>query len=298
MRDLIHTAASDAEVEHCAACGQPVRPAPAYGAVTGISNRIGLAVSVALHLLVVLYYLTREAPVRPVPPPPRGGEMVYIAPLAKPVRPKAPAQPRVAESKPAPRQKQSVVKGDITPPKRKQEVYVPPVVSPMAAPPLTPVLEDDMEARIAANRKRRGQAQPEPEESEQERGLRIARANIAGAQGRNGGAGGGERNDSGGIFSIVDQSSHSADIKFRGWNGNFKRNWLKQEHVELGAELDIETAIVKKMIELIRKEKPGDFVWDSQRLGRHVNLSARVEDTAELQAFLLKEFFPNYRRGR
>lgn len=292
MRDLIHTAASDAEVEHCAACGQPVRPAPAYGAVTGLSNRIGLAVSVALHLLVVVYYLTREQPVRPVPAPPRGGEMVYIAPLAKPVRPKAPAQPRVAEARPAPRQKQSV-RGDITPPKRKQEVSVPPVVSPMAAPPLTPVAEDDMEARIAANRKRRGQTQPEPEESEQERGLRIARANIASAQGSNGGA-----NDTGGSFLIVDQSSHSIDIKFRAWNGNFKRNWMRQEHVEQGAEPDIETAVVKKMIELIRKEKPGDFVWDSRRLGRDVNLSARVEDTAELQAFLFKEIFPDYRRGR
>lgn len=291
LRDSNHTAACDAE--HCTACGQPVRRAPAYGSVTGTSNRIGLAVSVALHLLVVLYYLTRAQPARPVPPPPRGGEMVYIAPLATPVPAKPAPRPKVAEARPLPTQ--APARASIAPPRRKQEVYVPPVVSPLA-----PVQEEDMEARIAAARKRRAQAQPqpEPEESEQERGLRIARANIAGAQGRNGGSGGGERNDSGGIFSIVDQTSHSAEIKFRGWNGNFKRNWLKQERVEQGAELDIETAIVKMMIELIRKEKPGDFIWDSQRLGRHVNLSARVEDTAELQAFLLKEFFPGYRRGR
>jgi hypothetical protein len=152
-----------------------------------------------------------------------------------------------------------------------------------------------MAAQIAARRAQRAAAQPQAvqEESEEARGQRIARANIAGAQG---GSSGAERNGSGGVFSIVNQTVRSAEVKFRGWNSNFKRNWSQQVRVEIGGERDIETAIVKKMIELIRKEKPGDFVWDSHRLGRHVNLSARVEDAAELQAFLLKEFFPDYRR--
>ena len=89
---------------------------------------------------------------------------------------------------------------------------------------------------------------------------------------------------------------HSADLKFRGWNPNFKRRWLQQLTVEKGAEVDVETAIVKKMIELIRKEKTGDFEWDSHRLQRVVTMSARPQDTAELQAFLFKEMFPEYRR--
>ena len=49
------------------------------------------------------------------------------------------------------------------------------------------------------------------------------------------------------------------------------------------------------MIELIRKEKTGDFEWDSHRLGKVITMSARVKDTAELQAFLMKEMFPEYR---
>ena len=87
-------------------------------------------------------------------------------------------------------------------------------------------------------------------------------------------------------------------MKFRGWNPNFKRRWLQQVTVEQGTEPDIETAIVNKMIELIRKEKTGDFEWDSHRLQRVVTMSARPKDTAELQAFLFKEMFPEYKQRR
>jgi hypothetical protein len=141
---------------------------------------------------------------------------------------------------------------------------------------------------IAKRRAARNAANPQPAEpaveTADERGQRIARANIAGAQAKSGTGG---KDDSGGIFS-VDKSFHSAEVKFRGWNTNFKRNWLQQVHVEQGAEQDIETAVVKKMIELIRKEKPGDFEWESRRLGRVVPMSARKEDEKELAAFLFK----------
>ena len=112
-----------------------------------------------------------------------------------------------------------------------------------------------------------------------------------------GGGGGDDRNETGGVFSISNQTFHSAELKFRGWNPNFKRRWLQQLTVEQGTEPDIETAVIKKMIELIRKEKTGDFEWDSHRLQRVVTMSARPQDTAELQAFLFKEMFPEYKRG-
>jgi hypothetical protein len=44
------------------------------------------------------------------------------------------------------------------------------------------------------------------------------------------------------------------------------------------------------MIEIIRTHYKGDFRWESSRLGRVVNLSARIEDSAELEAFMLEEF--------
>lgn len=274
----LHTTGAD----YCTTCGQLIAPPRAYGRADQRSKQIGIAVSILLHLLAVVYYLTRPAAVHVMTPPAREGEMVYIKPLARIPRPRARPVPQVTPPR-------TSVTRAITP-KPKQEVYVPPVVA-RVAPPV-----EDMSAAIDAKRRQRAAAQPQesvaPQESEAERANRVARANIAGAQG----GATGKKNDSGGMFSIVNQTVQSADINFRGWNGDFKRTWSQQVHVELTSERDIETAIVKKMIALIRKEKPGDFVWESRRLGRNVPMSARVEDTAELTAFLLKEFFPSYRR--
>jgi hypothetical protein len=94
----------------------------------------------------------------------------------------------------------------------------------------------------------------------------------------------------------VDKSYHSAEVKFRGWNTNFKRNWLQQIHVERGAEQDIETAVVKEMIKIIRKEKQGDFVGIAAP-GPGRDAERAQEDERELQAFLMKEMFPEYTRG-
>ncbi len=300
LHDKTHIFADHAT--YCETCGQAILPPADYGVKKSTSKRIGLAVSILLHLLGVAYYLLRDEPVRLMPPATPDGAMVYISPLpaapvAKPQPPKPAVKPvQKPEVKPQPKV-QARAQPPARPPARtkpapvrpKEEVYIPPVVARVAPP------EQDMAAQIAARRAARAAAQPQAvqEESEEARGQRIARANIAGAQG---GSTGAERNGSGGVFSIVNQTVRSAEVKFRGWNSNFKRNWSQQVQVDIGGERDIETAIVKKMIELIRKEKPGDFVWDSHRLGRHVNLSARVEDAAELQAFLLKEFFPDYRR--
>ncbi len=122
-------------------------------------------------------------------------------------------------------------------------------------------------------------------------------ANIAAANGKSRGD---DSNDNGGVFSVINQTFNRADVKFRGWNPKFQRRWLTQVTVERGSYPDIETAIVMKMIELIRKEKTGDFEWDSHRLQRVVTKSARVEDTDDLKDFLFKEMFANYQapRGR
>jgi hypothetical protein len=157
--------------------------------------------------------------------------------------------------------------------------------------------ETDMAAYIEKRRRARGapsQSDQPAEESEAARGTRNALANIAAVNGR----GGQDPNETGGVFSITNQSFNSADVKFRGWNPNFKRRWLTAVTVERGSERDIETAIVKKMIELIRKEKNGDFEWDSHRLNRVVTLSARPQDTQELMDFLYKEMFRDYKPPR
>jgi hypothetical protein len=176
---------------------------------------------------------------------------------------------------------------------RKQETFTPPVQAQLTPPPPDVT---DMSQMVAEARRRRGAVETPPgdtAESEDAKAKARAMANIMGAQGRNAA---GELDDSGGIFDVKNVSFSGADLKFRGWNGNFKRRWLTQVHVELGSEIDIENAVVTKMIELIRKEKPGDFEWESHRLGKTVKMSARKEYEPQLRAFLIQEMFPKYIR--
>jgi type IV secretory pathway VirB10-like protein len=259
------------------------------------TNRIGIGISIALHLIGVLYYLFAPTPKPVMPTTAKGGQMVYIQPLPekktnKP-QPRKPETPKA--SKPPPPRKQVASKDTPAAVRPKLETYVPPVQATMTPPPEADMSEMIAKRRAAREANNPQPAPPAPAETADERANRIAKANIGRAQGGNNGA---DKDDTGGIFS-VDKSFHSAEVKFRGWNTNFKRRWLQQIHVEQGAEQDIETAVAKEMVKIIRKEKQGDFEWESRRLGKVVTLSARKEDEKELIAFLLKEMFPEYTRG-
>lgn len=277
----------------CTHCGQPLRsPEPHYGE-RGI-NRTGLAIAVALHLLLVAIWLFQpERTEKKLKP--SGGEVVWIEP----------GKPKPTPQEQAP--KKTVKKPKKAAPERVQVERLPNTITLPEEKPTEvakaepqreqPPQEMDMAAYIEARRRQRGAPVPSDApapESDEARGMRNALNNIASinARARD------DRNETGGVFSVSNKSFSSADLKFRGWNPNFKRRWLTQVTVELGSEPDIETAIVKKMIELIRREKNGDFEWDSHRLGRVVTMSARPQDTAQLQAFLYKEMFPDYKPPR
>ncbi len=284
LRDHSHSPSDDhSQCEHCG----HIRAA-SYGDKPR-SNKVGITATIVLHLLVLLLLLIRNT-VETHSAPPAGVEIMLAAPKAsKPT-------PKQVERKPKPKQAPKAAVTDI---RRLANTIHPPDEKPIEVKPVPNLVAaptEDFEARIAERRKQRAAAAQSdnaaPEETEGERAARIGKANIAAANGKSAGS---DRDDSGGMFSIVSQSFHGAEVKFRTWNPNFKRKWSTQVTVELGNEPDIETAIVKKMIEMIRKEKPGDFTWDSRRLGRAVPMSARVADTAELQAFLMLEMFPNRR---
>jgi hypothetical protein len=297
LRDHSHFSTDESDV--CSQCGQPLHaPAPSYGRRG--PNRTGLVVTVLLHLLLVAIYLFQPKHTEKKARPSRGGEIVYVAPLKgkpKPVpQEQAPKKKTVKtpKTKPAPERVQVQRLPDtITLPDEK------PVKVTKVEPPRepAPAPEMDMSAAIEARRKARGAASASDrpaEESDEARGTRNALANIAAINGR----GRDDDNQSGGVFSISNKTFHSVDLKFRGWNPAFKRRWLTAVTVEQGSEPDVETAVVKKMMELIRREKTGDFEWDSHRLGRVVTMSARVQDSAQLQAFLFKEMFPEYKSPR
>lgn len=94
-----------------------------------------------------------------------------------------------------------------------------------------------------------------------------------------------------GLFQIISLSARTAQFSFRGWTNDL--SYSKREIIDVDAppDVDIRRAVVRKMIELIRRYHSGDFNWESPRLNRVVVLSARAEDSAGLEDFLLQEFF-------
>ena len=253
-----------------------------------------MAFTVGLHLLVVAIYLLQPKEKIDLTPPAKAGEMVYITPgkPAKQAQQKSPPKTRPAKETPrATRAYLPPNKNAITEVIKPNEVVVPPEQAKPAPPPEN---VPDMAALVEMRRRARQGNAPQAGQEEDAGAAAKARAmaNIMGAQGRN--ADGSAKNDTGGIFEISGKSFSEALISFRGFSPSRNKKWLRQVRVELGNEKDIETAIVKKMIDMIRNEKPGDFVWESHRLGRDVPLSARKDDEAELTAFLMKEFFPDY----
>jgi len=94
-----------------------------------------------------------------------------------------------------------------------------------------------------------------------------------------------------GVFQIISVGLRTGKFSFRGWTKDYSNSRRELIEVEAGQNGDIERAIVRRMIELIRKYYKGDFNWDSQRLNRVVIMSARVEDNAGLEDFLMREFF-------
>ena len=293
---------------------------------------MGLILAVLLHVLGIWMLIARDPLV--VLPPSAGTEnaITYIAPLAEasapqPITPPTPklkppavkppaVKPPVAQPrKPKPQPKppvlaRSVPPRQITPPQPPQPPQPPsaatdaltpaPNIAPtpdVAATPTPPT--EDFSARIDAARKRRADAQAQDPalaeaatETESQRANRIARENIAFSQRGQGAA----REQTGGIFDLRNVSLHRAEFTFRGWNPNFKRNWLQLVEVEQGTEVDIEQAVVTKMIGVIRANRKGEFIFESRRLGRQITQNADPAYEPALRAFLLKEFFPTYTR--
>jgi hypothetical protein len=226
--------------------------------------------------------VTREIapPAAPPTPPPQASSP--LRQRATKVPPAAPAPPPpIAGSEPVPR--------SIPPPP------TPPVAAPSAA---TPSADTDLSAFIAARRQARGEPttaaaqgrEPDapPAESEKERLNRIVAANLGlnkvptfGDDPRRGG----------GMFELRRLGSEDAEFYFNGWNQDIGRVAKQLIEVRRGTNPDIRLAVVRRIIEIIRAQEPGDFVWVSRRMGRQVILSARPGDTAALEDFIMRDFF-------
>ena len=96
---------------------------------------------------------------------------------------------------------------------------------------------------------------------------------------------------SNGIFQIMNKGARTAEFSFRGWTNDFSNSRREVIEVDAGPGGDINLAIVKRMIAVIRRDYSGDFNWESIRLNRVIILSARLDDNAGLEDFLMTEFF-------
>ena len=104
----------------------------------------------------------------------------------------------------------------------------------------------------------------------------------------------------GGVFQILSKGTRTAEFAFNGWRPDSDRRWREVIEVDAGLGGDVDRAIARRMIELIRSHYQGDFKWESHYLGRTVILSARPQDNEGLEDFLVREFFgtPTLGRGR
>ena len=102
----------------------------------------------------------------------------------------------------------------------------------------------------------------------------------------------------GGTFQIRSMDFEDAQFTFYGWNRDINRRTFQVIDVRRGTSQTINLAIVRKIISIIREHEPGDFRWQSKRLGREMMLSARPADNAELETFMMQEFFTDAMQPR
>ena len=103
-------------------------------------------------------------------------------------------------------------------------------------------------------------------------------------------------NGTNGIFDITELNSTSARFSFLGWTSSVSNAHRDFFEVEAKNGQDVRLIMIRRMIAIIRQHYQGDFDWESQRLGRTISKSARLEDSAELEDFLMQEFFgTNYK---
>ena len=234
----------------------------------------------------------RVAPRRPAPratPAPRKAPPVMAQP-----RSPTPAPPRVAEPSNVPTPPPVPERSDSAAERTPSPATAPaPEAQRMPPPPA-----QDLAAYVDARRRARGEA-PAPsapdaadDASDIARRDRIVAANLG--LNRTPTFGNDPRN-AGGLFQITELGYDDARFYFFGFDRDIGRNARQLIEVRKAGNADIRIAIVRRMIGIIREKIPGDFVWVSQRLGRRVTLSARPEDNAGLEDFILHDLFPDAR---
>ena len=270
---------------------------------------IAFLVSIALHVLLLLLVLPKinlnSAP---------QSTTIEVNLVPKTTTPGATPSPIIPEEKPTPElepKKKVIAQKPISKPNKPKasDFSVPktmttPQPSPQQVPtrPVKPQPQSpsdaptDMASYVAQQRAKR-----EASESD------AARQNAAAVAAEQGPSEEAKRDDrikknfnngTNGIFEITDLNlgSNSARFSFLGWTSSVSNAHRDFFEVEAKNGQDVRLILIRRMIAIIRQHYQGDFDWESQRLHRTISKSARLEDSAELEDFLMQEFFgTNYK---
>jgi hypothetical protein len=274
---------------------------------------LAVVLSVLGHLIALWFGLPHLKLNLEDPKLPGGEKGKFDVVLAPPPRPHTPPPPPPTAAEPPPAVKPVPRPRAAPPPAARRPPPTPPVVAmktpaptttpappPTPAPPVNrPPDMGDFSSFVEANRRARAQSQPQPQvaaapappsapaESDTARANRNLAASIASQQPKDFG----DPSKSGGIFSVQRMGLNDAEFVFYGWSFEARRNLSQLIEVKRGNNPNMQLAVVRKMIEIIRQYEKADFQWESRRLGRWVTLSAAQRDTAGLESFLLQEFF-------
>jgi hypothetical protein len=252
---------------------------------------IGLLLSLCFHIIFFVVMPKREVN---EDSPPQGAQGTMVVRLS-PSSPSPLPPPAVAAVTPPPAAPRPRIVAPLSP--RMMTVPSPtPQSIPLEPEPPTPVkppeaAPTDFMSMVNANRERRAAAESAARAQGRSSGRDPSADDIAMAsinrniQSLTKGAG------TSGVFQILSKGHRAAQFAFRGWTTDSRDSRREVIDVDAGLNGNVDLAIIRRMIELIRTHYQGDFNWDSQRLGRVVVLSARVEDTAGLEEFMMREFF-------
>jgi hypothetical protein len=262
------------------------------------SKVMGVIVSLLLHILFVFLLLqtqkhgpttSKQSSNRPfdVVMIPEPAAAAQSAPVPKPQRkPMPPKRPTAVITAPtiAPPLPQAPPIVEPTPPA--PQVVQPPVAETPPAPMV------DMMAMLNAKRAaRQAQENADAQNGRQPSASDIASANIS----RNLATLSTKRDGTNGVFQVISKGTRIGQFSFNGWKTDKNNSWREVIEVDAGLLGDVELAIIKRMIELIRSHYKGDFTWESHKLGRAITLSARQEDNEGLETFMMREFFEGRR---
>jgi hypothetical protein len=263
---------------------------------------VTLALSILIHG-VALWLIVPQLPLTPGTEQAQATDRLQVQIVAQAPSAPAPPVPSPPKLPPPPRESRAILSARARPrnaptpeappvlvvptPKAPDTPPPPPAVAQPAQP--TPPVAGDLSSFIASRRNARGESST-PVETEAERRDRMVAASMPATQSPIAGR---QIKRGGGLFQLTRMAYDDAQFLFFGWNKDAGSRTTQSYEVRLGNNSDMRIAVVRKMIAIIREQEKGDFDWESWRLGRIVTLSARPDDNAGLEEFLLHEMFDN-----